>query len=75
MLSWLGTATGVAYILAGIGFGTLLLPIGTTLFLIGFNVPELGQTLYIARAIWMGVKLSRSKAAAPAAQVAASAIR
>jgi hypothetical protein len=36
---WLGTIPGVDYILAGIGFGTLLAPgIGTHLHLIGFNV-------------------------------------
>jgi hypothetical protein len=66
-LPWLGVVTAVAYILAAIGFGTLLLPIGATSFMIGFNVLLLGEVLYIAWAIWIGVKLSRSKVAAPAA--------
>ncbi|HEV2461180.1 MAG TPA: hypothetical protein VGS80_22750 [Ktedonobacterales bacterium] len=73
MLPWLGSATGVAYILAGIGFGTLLAPgLGTTFYLIGFNVVRLGQVLYIAWALWLGVKLSRSQAAAPAAMAPAA---
>jgi hypothetical protein len=62
---WLGTVDGVAYILAGIGFGGILIPgIGMTLYLIGFNVLQLGQALYITWAIWIGVKLSGLQAAA-----------
>lgn len=68
LLPWLGIVTGVAYILAGIGFGAILIPgIGMTLYLIGFNVLELGEVVYIVWAIWLGVKLSWTRAAVPAA--------
>jgi hypothetical protein len=73
VLPWLGTVTGVAYVLGGIGFGTLLAPgLGTTFFVIGFNVVRLGQVLYIVWAIWLGVHLSRSKAPAPVPAVSAT---
>jgi hypothetical protein len=73
VLPWLGSATGVAYILAGIGFGTLLAPgLGTAFYLIGFNIVRLGQVLYIVWALWLGVKLSRSQAGTPAAVASAT---
>lgn len=69
VLPWLGIAAGMSYIIAGIGFGTLLSPFGMSFFPIGFNVLLLGQTLFIAWAIWLGVKLSRSKAESTALPV------
>lgn len=69
VLPWLGIAVSMSYIIAGIGFGTLLSPFGMSFFAIGFKVLMLGQTLYIAWAIWLGVKLSRSKAASTALPV------
>lgn len=54
VLPWLGIATGVAYVVAGIGFATF--------FMVGWNALLVGQVLYIVWAIWLGVKLSRSKA-------------
>jgi hypothetical protein len=68
VLPWLGTGIGAAYIVAGIGFGLFLVPgIGMTAYMVGFNVLLLGQVLYIVWAIWMGVRLSRSKPAMVAA--------
>lgn len=60
VLPWLGIVTGAAYIVAGLGIWTIA-PIG-------FAGLILGQTFYIAWAVWMGAKLSGKKttAAAPA---------
>lgn len=60
-LPWVGVVAGVAYILAGIGIAISLPPLGFTALI-------LGQTFYIAWAIWLGVKLGSSKTptAAPA---------
>lgn len=70
VLPWLGTITGAAYVVAGIGFGSFLLtPI---FYMTGFNVLMLGQALYIVWAIWMGVKLNTSKAAAPTMAMSAT---
>lgn len=70
VLPWLGTVTGVAYIVAGIGFGSFLLtPI---FYMTGFNVLVLGEALYIFWAIWMGIKLNTSKAAALTMAVSAT---
>lgn len=63
VLPWLGVAAGVAYILAGIS-------IVTSLPLIGFPAVVLGQTGYIAWAVWMGAQLGGSKALAQAASAA-----
>ena len=53
--------------LAGIGY-PLFVPNGTRalFFLIAINFLLLGQVLYMVWAIWLGVKLARSKVAAPA---------
>jgi hypothetical protein len=73
VLPWLGTGTGAAYVLAGIGFGATFIPgAGMTLYLIGFNALLLGEILYMVWAVWLGVKLSRSTAAAPAVVASAS---
>ena len=66
VLPWVGIVTGLAFAVAGLGFASLLVPMGTTLFTVGWNALLLGQVLYIVWAIWMGVKLSRSNAGAPA---------
>jgi hypothetical protein len=67
VLPWLGIVSGVAMTLAGIGY-PLFVPIGTRalFFLITINVLLLGQVLYMVWAIWLGVKLARSKVVAPA---------
>lgn len=71
VVPWLGIATGVAYILAGIGFGTFPIPgVGMVFYSIGFNVLLLGQALYLVWAIWIGVKLSRDKVVATMAATA-----
>ena len=67
-LPWLGIATGVLYVICGLAFIGILLPsIGMTVFMVGLNINFLTEIAYIVWAAWMGVKLSRSKAAAPAA--------
>ncbi|GEM_PF-6570065 len=58
-LPWVGVVAGVAYILAGIGIAISLPPLG-------FSALILGQTFYIAWAIWLGVKLGGAKNATPA---------
>ena len=67
VLPWLGIVSGVAMTLAGIGYA-LFVPIGmmALFFLIAINFLLLGQVLYMMWAIWLGVKLARSKVAAPA---------
>lgn len=67
LLPWLGIVSGVAMTLAGIGYA-LFIPIGLNalFFLIGVNFLLLGQVLYMVWAIWLGLKLARSKVAAPA---------
>lgn len=67
VLPWLGIVSGVAMTLAGIGY-PLFVPIGTRalFFLITINFLLLGQVLYMLWAIWLGVKLARSKVVAPA---------
>ncbi len=57
-LPWVGVVAGVAYILAGIGIAISLPPLG-------FSALILGQTFYIAWAIWLGVKLGSAKNATP----------
>jgi len=74
VLPWLGMAAGLAYAIAGIGFGMFLIPgIGPSAYMVGFNTLLLGQVLYVAWAVWMGVTLSRSRALGTAASVAAMA--
>jgi hypothetical protein len=65
VLPWLGIVSGVAMTLAGIGYA-LFVPNGTRalFFLIAINFLLLGQVLYMVWAIWLGVKLARSKVAA-----------
>jgi hypothetical protein len=67
VLPWLGIVSGVAMTVAGIGY-PLFVPIATRalFFLITINFLLLGQVLYMLWAIWLGVKLARSKVAAPA---------
>lgn len=67
VLPWLGIVSGVALTLAGMGY-PLFVPIGTRalFFLITINFLLIGQVLYMVWAIWLGVKLARSKVAAPA---------
>jgi hypothetical protein len=60
-LPWLGIVTGAAYIVAGLGIWTIAA--------IGFAALILGQTFYIAWAVWMGMRLNASKAAPAAASV------
>jgi hypothetical protein len=57
---WLGIVTGIAFVVAGLGIWTIV-PLG-------FIGLILGQTFYIAWAVWMGVILSAAprKGAAPA---------
>lgn len=62
-MPWLGVATGVAYILAGIGIATSLPPLGFTALI-------LGQTFYIAWAVWMGAKMGGPKTTTTAAEAA-----
>ena len=67
VLPWLGIVSGVAMTVAGIGY-PLFVPIGTRalFFLITINFLLLGQVLCMVWAIWLGVKLARSKVVAPA---------
>ncbi len=67
VLPWLGIVSGVAMTVAGIGYA-LFVPIGimALFFLIAINFLLLGQVLYMVWAIWLGVKLARSKVVAPA---------
>jgi len=60
-LPWVGIISGVGLILAGIGIPLSLPPLGFTGLIVG-------QVLYIAWGIWMGMTLTRAKrtAAAPA---------
>lgn len=70
-LRWLGVGTGVLYAIAGLGFIGILLPtIGMTVFMVGFNVVLFAEVLYMVWAVWMGVHLIRSKAAATAPAMA-----
>jgi hypothetical protein len=55
-LPWLGIVTGAAYVVAGFGIWTIP-PIG-------FAGLILGQTFYIAWAVWMGARLSGTRTAA-----------
>lgn len=74
VLPWLGIATGAVYVVAGLAYMGILIPtIGMTVFMVGLNVSELAEILYIVWAIWMGVQLTRSKTSASAAPRAASA--
>jgi hypothetical protein len=77
VLPWLGIVSGVAMTLGGIGYYALFVPIGMTahfspdrnqdfFFLIAINSLLLGQVVYMVWAAWLGVKLARSKVAAPA---------
>lgn len=63
-LPWLGVVTGAAYVVAGLGIGTIS---G-----IGFGALIIGQTFYIAWAAWMGMTLSTARATASAAQAPAT---
>jgi hypothetical protein len=67
VLPWPGIVSGVAMTVAGIGYA-LFVPIGNMalFFLIAINFLLLGQVLYMVWAIWLGVKLARSKVVAPA---------
>jgi hypothetical protein len=58
-LPWVGVVAGVAFILAAIGIAISLPPLGFTALI-------LGQTFYIAWAIWLGMKLGGAKTATPA---------
>lgn len=64
VLPWLGIVTAAFYILVGISYGSFLFT--PVLYMTGFYLLQVGQVLYIAWAIWLGVKLSRSKSAATA---------
>lgn len=67
VLPWLGTVTGVTYLVAGIGYGMVLIPgIGTTAYMEGFSVLQPGMVVYIIWAIWIGVELRRSREAGAA---------
>ncbi|HXN90851.1 MAG TPA: hypothetical protein VN906_05140 [Candidatus Sulfotelmatobacter sp.] len=57
-LPWVGVVAGVAFILAAIGIAISLPPLGFTALI-------LGETFYIAWAIWLGVKLGGAKTATP----------
>ena len=62
VLPWLGIVDGIVFVIAGLGYGGFLIPsIGMTVFIVGFNFAILGFVLYIVWAVWMGVKLTRSK--------------
>lgn len=65
ILPWLGIVTGASFIIAGLCIWSLV-PVG-------FAGLILGQTFYIAWAIWMGMRLSTSKT--PATPAPASATR
>jgi hypothetical protein len=67
VLPWLGIVSGAAMAVAGIGYA-LFVPIGlmALFFQIAINFLLLGQVLYMVWAIWLGVKLARSKVIAPA---------
>jgi hypothetical protein len=67
VLPWLGIVSGAAMTFAGIGY-PLFVPVATRalFFQITINFLLLGQVLYMVWAVWLGVKLARSKVAAPA---------
>lgn len=67
ILPWLGIITGASYIVAGLCIWSLV-PVG-------FAGLILGQTFYIAWAIWMGMRLSSSRTAATTTPAPASATR
>ncbi|HEX2646074.1 MAG TPA: hypothetical protein VHO95_02505 [Candidatus Dormibacteraeota bacterium] len=58
-LPWVGILSGVGFVLAGIGIPLSLPPLGFTGLIVG-------QVLYIAWGIWMGVTLTHAKRAAAA---------
>jgi len=67
VLPWLGIVSGAAMTFAGIGY-PLFVPVATRplFFQITINFLLLGQVLYMVWAIWLGLKLARSKVAPPA---------
>ena len=64
VLPLLGMATGAIYVIVGLVYGAVLFT--TALVMVWYYGIMAAQILFIAWVIWIGVKLSRSKALIPA---------
>lgn len=64
VLPWLGMATGAIYIIVGLAYGAVLFTMA--LVMVWYYGILTAQVLFIVWAIWLGVRLGRSKALFPA---------